>query len=78
MTATSVVWTAADNDTFISVFEKAVEEGLRSDNGWKPVVWQRAMNALCGSEAISGGTSKGISQCKSHYQRVSFFSNLMH
>ncbi|KAH8102343.1 hypothetical protein DFH11DRAFT_1779430 [Phellopilus nigrolimitatus] len=63
-------WTSANEATLVSTLKKAKDDGLQSENGWKTQVWQLVIEALRGSEVISGGAPKGVSQGKSRWQRL--------
>ena len=72
----STKWSSSDEATLIDTLLKARDEGLQSENGWKPTAYTLAEQALEGSEVMSGGVKKTLQPIKTRWQRVSVFSCL--
>ncbi|KLO05895.1 hypothetical protein SCHPADRAFT_838762 [Schizopora paradoxa] len=62
-------WTSSDEALLVAKLVKARDDGLQADSGWKPVTWTIVVEALAGSEDVSGGIAKGVEACKSRWQR---------
>ena len=66
----STKWTPADEATLINTLKIAKANAQQADNGWKPAAWHLVVEALKGSEAVSGGLPKEVQPCKTAWQRV--------
>jgi hypothetical protein len=63
-------WTSADEALLIEVLTREKAKGTWGDNNPKPIAFTACETALAGSEAVSGGSVKGIQAIKSRWQRV--------
>jgi hypothetical protein len=68
---TKACWTAADEATLVEEFKSQKSKGHMADSGWKPIAYQADIEALKGSEKVSGGTPKIVPVVKSRWQCVS-------
>ena len=68
---TKTQWTLSDEVVLVRRLIKARDDGLQAEFGWNPVTWPMVVEALAGSEDVSGGIAKDVVACKGHWQRVS-------
>ncbi|TFK78634.1 hypothetical protein K466DRAFT_606798 [Polyporus arcularius HHB13444] len=60
------IWTSANDETLVTVLEKATEDGERGDNGWKKPAWTAAARALANP---SVGGVKSADGCREHWTK---------
>jgi hypothetical protein len=70
-TKTKACWSAADEAALVEEFKVQKGKGHMADSGWKPVAYTAVVEALKGSEKLSGGGPKIVSVVKARWQRVS-------
>ena len=73
-TRATCIWTRDDEATLVRALRKAKEEAKWGDNNPKPATWTACVEALAGSERVSGGQPKDARAVKRRWQRVSAHS----
>lgn len=63
-------WTAGDDEKMILAFLTAKQGGHQAESGWKATAYAAAVEALKGSELVSGGLPKNKSAVSTHWQKV--------
>ena len=69
-TSQEAKWSGKDNATLIKVLTDQQAAGNQSDNGWKHIIWQAAMEKPAGSKFVSGCALKTVKRCHSHWDTV--------
>ena len=65
------VWTAADNETLVGVFDNITKKGECADNGWKKLACNAVAKALANPSAGGEKTADG---CYNHWTKQVHFS----
>ena len=66
----NAAWNNDDEATLVCTLKRTKDEKKWGDNNPKPIVWTICVEALHGSEKISGGTAKDVNAIKRRWQRV--------
>jgi hypothetical protein len=66
----NVVWSDDDEALLVHKLKVAKEEKLWGDNNPKDKAWTFCVEALAGSEKVSGGAAKDSKALKRRWQRV--------
>lgn len=69
-------WSDANDATLLAALKKAMDNGMKSENGWKPATWTICAEDLKGSEKVSGGAVKSAIACSRRFTNVSLCSGL--
>ncbi|KAJ3744591.1 hypothetical protein DFH05DRAFT_1363854, partial [Lentinula detonsa] len=59
-----------DDRTMVDVLLEQKANGFATDNGWKEPALKAVVNALVGSEAVSGGTPKTVRSIRDHWSQL--------